>query len=173
MNNEYAEALDVARQQVEAGAQVIDVNMDEGLLDSKEAMVTFLNLIAAEPDISRVPIMIDSSKFDVIEARLGCLQGKAMVNSISMKRKASSRSSHKPTVYADHGAAVIVMAFDKHGQADTAQRKIDICSRAFKLLTTRSDSRRRHHLRPNISRSPPASRNTTGTGSNSSRRRPS
>ena len=135
MNNEYTEALDVARQQVEAGAQVIDVNMDEGLLDSKEAMVTFLNLIAAEPDIARVPIMIDSSKFEVIEAGLECVQGKAIVNSISMKEGIEPFLA-QARVCRDHGAAVIVMAFDEQGQADTAQRKIDICSRAFEILTT-------------------------------------
>ncbi len=135
MNNEYSEALDVARQQVESRGPVIDVNMDEGLLDSKEAMVTFLNLIAGEPDIAHVPIMIDSSKFDVIEAGLECVQGKAIVNSISMK-EGVGHSWRRPTYLRDHGAAVIVMAFDEQGQADTSATQDRICSRAFELLTT-------------------------------------
>ncbi|MGZ4739330.1 MAG: methionine synthase, partial [Ilumatobacteraceae bacterium] len=137
-NGDYAEALDVARDQVENGAQIIDVNMDEGLLDSKQAMVTFLNLIAAEPDIARVPVMIDSSKFGVIEAGLECVQGKAVVNSISMKEGVEQFLA-QARVCRDHGAAVIVMAFDEHGQADTLARKVDICSRAFELLTTELD----------------------------------
>jgi len=130
---DYATALDVARQQVDAGAQVIDVNMDEGLLDSKEAMTTFLNLIAAEPDIARVPIMIDSSKWDVIEAGLKCVQGKAIVNSISMKEGEEEFLKHAQACK-DYGAAVVVMAFDEEGQADTAKRKIEICERAYKTL---------------------------------------
>ena len=137
-NGEFAEALDVARQQVESGAQIIDVNMDEGLLDSKQAMVTFLNLIAGEPDIARVPVMIDSSKFEVIEAGLECVQGKAVVNSISMKEGVEPFLA-QARVCRDHGAAVIVMAFDEHGQADTVERKIEISSRAFELLTTELD----------------------------------
>ncbi len=137
-NGDFSEALDVARDQVENGAQIIDVNMDEGLLDSKQAMVTFLNLIAAEPDIARVPVMIDSSKFGVIEAGLECVQGKAVVNSISMKEGVEQFLS-QARVCRDHGAAVIVMAFDEHGQADTLARKVDICSRAFELLTTELD----------------------------------
>jgi 5-methyltetrahydrofolate--homocysteine methyltransferase len=137
-NGEFAEALDVARDQVENGAQIIDVNMDEGLLDSREAMVTFLHLIAAEPDIARVPVMIDSSKFDVIEAGLECVQGKAVVNSISMKEGVEA-FLRQARVCRDHGAAVIVMAFDEQGQADTAARKVEICSRAFELLTTELD----------------------------------
>ena len=112
--------------------------MDEGLLDSKQAMITFLNLIAAEPDIARVPVMIDSSKFAVIEAGLECVQGKAIVNSISMKEGVEQFLAHA-RVCRDHGAAVIVMAFDEDGQADTAQRKVDICARAFELLTTELD----------------------------------
>ncbi|MEO6571815.1 MAG: methionine synthase, partial [Ilumatobacteraceae bacterium] len=132
------EALDVARQQVESGAQIIDVNMDEGLLDSKQAMVTFLNLIAAEPDIATVPVMIDSSKFEVIEAGLECVQGKAVVNSISMKEGVDQFLA-QARVCRDHGAAVIVMAFDEQGQADSVQRKIDICARAHHLLTTELD----------------------------------
>ena len=137
-NGELAEALDVARDQVENGAQVIDVNMDEGLLDSREAMVTFLHLIAAEPDIARVPVMIDSSKFDIIEAGLECVQGKAVVNSISMKEGVEP-FLRQARICRDHGAAVIVMAFDEQGQADTADRKVEICARAFELLTTELD----------------------------------
>ena len=128
----------MARQQVENGAQIIDVNMDEGLLDSKQAMVTFLNLIATEPDIARVPVMIDSSKFEVIEAGLECVQGKAVVNSISLKEGVEQFLA-QATVCRDHGAAVIVMAFDEDGQADTAERKVEICARAHELLTTELD----------------------------------
>jgi len=131
---DFDEALDVARQQVEAGAQVIDVNMDEGLIDSREAMVTFLNLIAAEPDIARVPVMIDSSKFAVIEAGLECVQGKAIVNSISLKEGEEAFLA-QARVCRDHGAAVIVMAFDEQGQADTVERKVEISSRAYRILT--------------------------------------
>ena len=130
----FTEALTVARQQVEAGAQVIDVNMDEGLLDSKAAMVTFLNLIAAEPDISRVPIMIDSSKWEVIEAGLKCVQGRSIVNSISMKA-GEAEFLHQARLCLRYGAAVVVMAFDEQGQADTADRKVEICARAYRLLT--------------------------------------
>jgi 5-methyltetrahydrofolate--homocysteine methyltransferase len=131
---DYSAALDVARQQVEAGAQVIDINMDEGLLDSEKAMVTFLNLIAAEPDIARVPIMIDSSKWNVIEAGLKCVQGKAIVNSISMK-EGEGQFLEQARKVLRYGAAVVVMAFDEQGQADTTERKVEICSRAYKLLT--------------------------------------
>src|SRR3954465_4724648 len=119
---DYPAALSVARQQVEAGAQVIDVNMDEGLLDSVQAMTTFLNLIAGEPDIARVPIMIDSSKWEVIEAGLKCVQGKAVVNSISMK-EGEEEFLRQATLCKRYGAAVIVMAFDETGQADTFARK--------------------------------------------------
>ncbi len=126
-------ALDIARQQVESGAQVIDINMDEGLLDSKNAMIRFLNLIASEPDISRVPIMIDSSKWDILEAGLKCVQGKPIVNSISMK-EGELQFLEKAKLVRRYGAAVIVMAFDEKGQADTFQRKIDICSRSYQLL---------------------------------------
>jgi len=132
--NDYAGALAVARQQVEAGAQIIDVNMDEGLLDSERAMTTFLNLIASEPDISRVPIMIDSSKWSVIEAGLKCVQGKPIVNSISMKEGEGPFLEHARKVLR-YGAAVVVMAFDEEGQADTIERKVAICERAYKLLT--------------------------------------
>ncbi|SNT07949.1 methionine synthase [Tropicimonas sediminicola] len=131
---DYATALDVARDQVDNGAQVIDVNMDEGLIDSQAAMVEFLNLIAAEPDIARVPVMIDSSKWEVIEAGLKCVQGKAIVNSISMKEGEES-FLHQARLCRAYGAAVIVMAFDEQGQADTADRKVEICTRAYRLLT--------------------------------------
>ncbi len=132
--DDYAKAVEVARQQVENGAQVIDVNMDEGLLDAVYAMTTFLKLIAAEPDIARVPVMIDSSKWDVIEAGLKCVSGKPIVNSISMKEGEAPflEAARKCMAY---GAAVVVMAFDEQGQADTKQRKVEICERAYKLLT--------------------------------------
>jgi 5-methyltetrahydrofolate--homocysteine methyltransferase len=131
---DYPAALSVARQQVEAGAQAIDVNMDEGLLDSRRAMVTFLNLIAAEPDIARVPVMIDSSKWEVIEAGLQCVQGKAIVNSISLKEGEGPFLEHARKCLR-YGAAVVVMAFDETGQADSANRKVAICERAYKILT--------------------------------------
>ena len=131
---DYNQALSIARQQVEAGAAIIDVNMDEGLLDSEAAMVRFLNLIAAEPDISRVPIMIDSSKWTVIEQGLQCVQGKAIVNSISMKA-GEEEFLRQAKACLRYGAAVVVMAFDEQGQADTAARKVEICERAYKLLT--------------------------------------
>ncbi|HWJ20642.1 MAG TPA: dihydropteroate synthase, partial [Geobacterales bacterium] len=132
----YDAALAVAREQVESGANVLDVNMDEGLLDSEKAMTTFLNLIASEPDISRVPVMIDSSKWAVIEAGLKCVQGKAIVNSISMKEGEEPflKQARKILRY---GAAVVVMAFDESGQAETAERKFAICERAYRLLTER------------------------------------
>jgi 5-methyltetrahydrofolate--homocysteine methyltransferase len=130
---DYTSALTIARDQVENGAQVIDVNMDEGLLDSEAAMVTFLNLIAAEPDIARVPVMVDSSKFSVIEAGLKCLQGKAVVNSISMKEGEAAFIEHARIVRR-YGAAVVVMAFDEKGQADTFERKTKICRRAYDIL---------------------------------------
>ncbi len=131
---DYAAALDVARDQVANGAQVIDVNMDEGLIDSQKAMVEYLNLVAAEPDIARVPVMIDSSKWDVIEAGLKCVQGKAIVNSISMK-EGEAAFLHHARLCRMYGAAVVVMAFDEVGQADTRARKVEICTRAYKLLT--------------------------------------
>ncbi|HEY0959303.1 MAG TPA: methionine synthase [Novosphingobium sp.] len=131
---DYAKAVDVARQQVENGAQVIDVNMDEGLLDAVEAMTTFLKLIAAEPDIARVPVMIDSSKWNVIEEGLKCVSGKPIVNSISMKEGEEQFLEHARKCMA-YGAAVVVMAFDETGQADTRDRKVEICERAYKLLT--------------------------------------
>ncbi len=131
---DYASAVEVARQQVENGAQIIDVNMDEGMLDGAEAMTTFLNLIAAEPDIARVPVMIDSSKWEVIEAGLKCVQGKAVVNSISLK-EGEAAFLHQARECLAYGAAVVVMAFDEAGQADTGPRKVEICQRAFRLLT--------------------------------------
>ncbi len=134
MADDYAAAVEVARQQVENGAQVIDVNMDEGLLDAERAMTTFLKLIAAEPDIARVPVMIDSSKWDVIEAGLKCVSGKPIVNSISMKEGEAPFLEHARKCMA-YGAAVVVMAFDEKGQADTEDRKVEICQRAYKLLT--------------------------------------
>jgi 5-methyltetrahydrofolate--homocysteine methyltransferase len=130
---DYAAALDVARQQVEAGAAIIDINMDEGLLDGAVAMRTFLNLIAAEPDIARVPVMIDSSKWEVIEAGLKCVQGKPIVNSISMKA-GEAEFREQALKCLRYGAAVVVMAFDEVGQADTAARKIEICTRAWRIL---------------------------------------
>ncbi|GAB3351606.1 methionine synthase [Lysobacter tyrosinilyticus] len=134
LEGRYDEAVVVARQQVESGAQVIDVNMDEGLLDSEQAMVTYLNLIAAEPDIARIPVMVDSSKWSVIEAGLKCLQGKGIVNSISMK-EGEAEFLRQARLVRRYGAAVVVMAFDEVGQADTIERKVEICSRAYKLLT--------------------------------------
>ena len=134
LNNQFDDALAVARQQVENGAQVIDVNMDEAMLDSKAAMVRFLNLVATEPDIARVPIMIDSSKWEVIEAGLKCVQGKAIVNSISMK-EGEAEFLRQARLCLRYGAAVIVMAFDEQGQADTFARKTEICKRAYDLLT--------------------------------------
>ena len=131
--NDYPQALSIARQQVVDGAQIIDVNMDEGMLDSEAAMVRFLNLIAAEPDIARVPVMIDSSKWTVIEAGLKCIQGKGVVNSISLKEGEEAFLLHARKVQA-YGAAVVVMAFDEKGQADTITRKIEICERSYKIL---------------------------------------
>ena len=133
MAGDYAAAVEVARQQVENGAQVIDVNMDEGLLDAVHAMTTFLKLIAAEPDIARVPVMIDSSKWEVIEAGLKCVSGKPIVNSISMKEGEAAFLEHA-RLCMDYGAAVVVMAFDETGQADTKARKVEICKRAYDLL---------------------------------------
>ena len=133
-NEDYETALEVARDQVENGAQVIDINMDAGMLDAKTAMVKFLNLIAAEPDISRVPIMLDSSRWEVIEAGLECIQGKGVVNSISLK-EGEADFLEKARQICRYGAAVIVMAFDEAGQADSYERKVDICQRAYRLLT--------------------------------------
>ena len=134
LEGRFDEAVAVARQQVENGAQVLDVNMDEGMLDSEKAMADYLNLIAAEPDIARIPVMVDSSKFSVIEAGLKCLQGKGIVNSISMK-EGEAEFLRQARLVRRYGAAVVVMAFDEQGQADTVARKVDICSRAYALLT--------------------------------------
>src|SRR5438477_897348 len=133
----YEEALSVARQQVDGGAQIIDVNMDEGMLDSEQVMTTFLNLIASEPDISRVPIMIDSSKWSVLEAGLKCVQGKPVVNSISLK-EGEAKFLEQAQLIRRYGAAVVVMAFDEQGQADTVERKVEICARSYKLLTEKA-----------------------------------
>jgi len=138
LNGDFDGALAVARQQVQGGANILDVNMDEGMIDSEAAMTRFLNLIASEPEISRIPIMIDSSKWSVIEAGLKCVQGKAVVNSISLKN-GEEEFLRQAQLIRRYGAAVIVMAFDEQGQADNFQRKIDICARAYKLLTMRAD----------------------------------
>ena len=138
LNNQFDEALAVARQQVENGAQMIDINMDEAMLDSEAAMVRFLNLIASEPDIARVPIMIDSSKWTVIEAGLKCIQGKPIVNSISLK-EGEEQFKHQAKLIKRYGAATVVMAFDEKGQADTYQRKIEICQRSYKILVEELD----------------------------------
>jgi 5-methyltetrahydrofolate--homocysteine methyltransferase len=136
----YSEALDIARRQVEDGALVIDINMDDGLLDARQEMETFINLIASEPEISRVPVMIDSSKWEVIEAGLKCIQGKPIVNSISLKEGEEKFLSHARQIR-QYGAAMIVMAFDEKGQADTAERKIEVCRRAYRLLTEQAGVR--------------------------------
>lgn len=138
LNGEFEQALSVARQQVENGAQVIDINMDEAMLDSKAAMVRFLNLIAGEPEIARVPIMVDSSKWEVIEAGLKCIQGKGIVNSISLK-EGEAQFRHQAKLVRRYGAAAVVMAFDETGQADTYQRKIEICERAYRILVDEVD----------------------------------
>ncbi|MDX8409153.1 MAG: methionine synthase [Mariprofundales bacterium] len=134
LEGDYTTALDICRNQVENGAQIIDINMDEAMLDGKQAMVTFLNLIASEPDISKVPVMIDSSKWEIIEAGLKCIQGKGVVNSISLK-EGEERFIHHATLCRHYGAAVIVMAFDEDGQADTFARKTGICQRSYRILT--------------------------------------
>ena len=136
LNGDYEAGLDIARQQVESGAQMIDINMDEGMLDSQAAMVKFLQLIASEPDISRVPVVLDSSKWSVLEAGLKCVQGKGIVNSISLK-EGEEEFVRQATLVRRYGAAVIVMAFDERGQADTAERKLEICTRCYRILTER------------------------------------
>ncbi|MFN5722583.1 MAG: dihydropteroate synthase, partial [Betaproteobacteria bacterium] len=138
LNGQFEEALGVARQQVENGAQVIDINMDEAMLDSQAAMVRFLNLIASEPEISRVPIMIDSSKWSVIEAGLKCIQGKGIVNSISLK-EGVDEFKRQARLVKRYGAATVVMAFDEQGQADTRARKVEICERAYRILVDEVD----------------------------------
>src|SRR5678809_895435 len=137
--DKYEEALSVARQQVESGAQVLDVNMDDALLDGEKAMKTFLNLLQSEPDIAKIPIMIDSSKFSIIESGLKCVQGKCIVNSISMK-EGVEKFIEQAIICKSFGAAVIVMAFDEKGQADTLQRRVDICSQAYNCLLYTSDA---------------------------------
>src|SRR6478672_1326484 len=132
--DKYEEALSVARQQVESGAQIIDVNMDDALLDGVKAMTTFLNLVQAEPDIAKIPIMIDSSKFEIIEAGLKCVQGKCIVNSISMK-EGVEKFKEQAIICQSYGASVIVMAFDEQGQADTLERRVHICEKAYSILT--------------------------------------
>src|SRR4051794_26966502 len=131
--NKYEEALSVARQQVESGAQVLDVNMDDALLDGVQAMTTFINLVQSEPDIAKIPLMIDSSKFSVIEAGLKCVQGKCIVNSISMK-EGVEKFIEQAYICQSFGAAVVVMAFDEDGQADTLERRVNICSTAYDIL---------------------------------------
>lgn len=133
-DNQLEEALSVARQQVENGAQILDVNMDDAMLDGVSAMTQFINLLQSEPDIARIPIMIDSSKFEIIEAGLRCIQGKSIVNSISLK-EGEEKFIQQAHVCRDFGAAVVVMAFDEQGQADNKQRKVDICQRAYTILT--------------------------------------
>src|SRR6187402_160498 len=135
---QYEEALSVARQQVETGAQVLDVNMDDAMLDGVAAMRTFMNLVQSEPDIARIPIMIDSSKFEIIQAGLKCVQGKCIVNSISMKEGEAKFIEQAETCLM-YGASVIVMAFDEKGQADTKERKVQIYHRAYKILTEKVD----------------------------------
>ncbi|HRB30452.1 MAG TPA: dihydropteroate synthase, partial [Ferruginibacter sp.] len=132
--NKFEEALTVARQQVESGAQVLDINMDDALLDGVKAMQTFVNLLQSEPDIAKIPVMLDSSKFEIIESGLKCIQGKCIVNSISLK-EGEEKFIEQATVCHNFGAAVIVMAFDETGQADTRQRKVEICHRAYQILT--------------------------------------
>src|SRR6202171_4021608 len=131
--NKYEEALSVARQQVERGAQRLGVNMDGALLDGVLAMTTFLNLVQSEPDIAKIPIMIDSSKFEIIEAGLKCVQGKCIVNSISMK-EGEAKFIEQAIICQSYGTSVVVMAFDEKGQADTKAKKIEICQRAYKIL---------------------------------------
>src|SRR6476646_4683768 len=133
-NGEYEEALSVARQQVEGGAQILDVNMDDALLDGEKAMTTFLNLLQSEPDIAKIPVMIDSSKFNIIEAGLKCVQGKCIVNSISMK-EGVEKFIQQAEICKMYGASVVVMAFDENGQADTLEKKVSISERAYKILT--------------------------------------
>src|SRR6059058_3653536 len=132
--NKYEEALSVARQQVESGAQVLDVNMDDALLDGVNAMSTFLNLLQSEPDIAKIPVMIDSSKFSIIEAGLKCVQGKCIVNSISLK-EGEEKFIQQAIICQSYGASVVVMAFDENGQADTLEKRVSFCERAYKILT--------------------------------------
>jgi len=171
LNGQFEEAVSVARQQVENGAQMIDVNMDEAMLDSPEAMRRFMNLIASEPDIARVPLMIDSSKWSVIEAGLKCVQGKCIVNSISSK-EGEAEFLRQARLARRYGAAVIVMAFDEQGQADTFERRVAICHRCYELLTGPAGFAAEDIVFDAIhpSRSPQASRSTAATRSTSSAR---
>ena len=146
LNGQFEEALAIAKQQVDGGAQIIDVNMDEAMLDSEQAMTTFLHYIASEPDIARVPVMVDSSKWTVLEAGLKCLQGKGIVNSVSLK-EGEEALRERARLIRRYGAAMVVMAFDERGQADTIQRKLEICRRAYRLLTEGRRPSRRHHVR--------------------------
>jgi len=171
LNGDYEQALAVARQQVDNGAQIIDVNMDEAMLDSQAAMVRFLNLMAGEPDIARVPVMIDSSKWSVIEAGLKCVQGKGLVNSISLK-EGEAEFKRQARLIRRYGAATVVMAFDEQGQADTFQRKTEICARAYRILVDEVGFRPKTSSSiPTSSPSPPALPSTTTTPSISSRPR--
>src|SRR3954465_13984154 len=135
-DNKYEEALSVARQQVESGAQILDVNMDDALLDGVKAMTTFINLLQSEPDIAKIPLMVDSSKFEIIEAGLKCVQGRCIVNSISMK-EGEEKFIDQAIICKSFGAAVIVMAFDEVKECDTLRKKVDISHRAYKILTER------------------------------------
>src|SRR5213595_2347964 len=132
--NKYEEALSVARQQVESGAQILDVNMDDALLDGVKGMTTFLNLLQSEPDIAKIPVMIDSSKFEIIEAGLKCVQGKCIVNSISLK-EGEEKFIHQAEICSMYGASVVVMAFDENGQADTLAKRVSFTERAYNILT--------------------------------------
>ena len=164
---DFPAAVEVARQQVASGAQMIDVNMDEAMLDSKAAMVRFLNLIATEPDIARVPVMIDSSKWDVIEAGLRCVQGKPVVNSISMK-EGEAEFLRQARLVRRYGAAAIVMCFDERGQADSFERRIEVARRAYDLLVERVDFPPEDIIiDPTCSRSRPGSTNMPATPSTS------
>jgi 5-methyltetrahydrofolate--homocysteine methyltransferase len=169
LEGRFDDALAVARQQVENGAQIIDINMDEAMLDSMAAMEKFLKLIASEPDISRVPIMLDSSKWSVIEAGLKCIQGKGVVNSISMK-EGEAEFLRQARLCRQYGAAVIVMAFDEKGQADTFARKTEICSAPTTCWWASASRPKTSSSTPTSSPSPPASRSTTTTPSTSSTR---
>jgi 5-methyltetrahydrofolate--homocysteine methyltransferase len=171
LEGRFEDALAVARQQVENGAQIIDVNMDEAMLDSAAAMERFLKLVAGEPEIARVPVMIDSSKWSVIEAGLKCIQGKGIVNSISLK-EGEAEFRRQAKLVRRYGAAAVVMAFDEQGQADTFERKTQICERAYRLLVDELGfPPRTSSSTPTSSPSPPASRSTTTTRSTSSRPR--
>ena len=160
----------MALEQVRGGANILDVNMDADLLDGEQAMTTFLNLIAAEPEVARIPVMIDSSRWSVIEAGLKCVQGKGVVNSISLK-EGEEEFLEQARLVQRYGAGVVVMAFDEQGQAVTVERKVAICGRAYDLLTSRPASRRRtSSSTPTSWPSPPAWRSTTATPRRSSRR---